>query len=227
MKYLAVFVKFSDSDAKLTYHLDDEQCVENAEKIFNRDYFEMDTVKGKISVPSFKKYYETQSYGNLSIEAEIFPKQDGKVVTYEDKHPIGYYLRYSSTNSIGYKTEEEAKDRERELVNNAVTHISSQVASAGINAQDIDTNNDEIIDAISFFVEGNEPVSWGDLLWSHMKDNIGATATILGKQVGPYNIIYTQYNYTEPAGVFSLNRGTYGTIIHEFGHTLGYVDLYR
>ena len=67
MKYLAVFVKFSDSDAKLTYHLDDEQCVENAEKIFNRDYFEMDTVKGKISVPSFKKYYETQSYGNLSI----------------------------------------------------------------------------------------------------------------------------------------------------------------
>ena len=227
MKYLAVFVKFSDSDAKVVYHLDDEQCVENAKKILNSDYFEMDTVKGPITVPSFKTYYATQSYGNLSIKAEIFPKQDGKVVTYEDKHPIGYYLRYSSTNLVGYKSEEEAKERERELVNNAVTHISGQVASAGITAQDIDSNNDGIVDAISFFVEGNEPVSWGDLLWSHMKDNIGATATISGKQIGPYNMIYTQYDYTEPAGVFSLNRGTYGTIIHEFGHTLGYVDLYR
>lgn len=227
IKYLAVFVKFSDSDAKLTHHLDDEQCVENAEKIFNSDYFEMDTVKGKISVPSFKKYYETQSYGNLLIETEIFPKEDGKVVTYEDKHPIGYYLKYSSTNTIGYQNIEEAQNRETELINNAVTHISSQVASAGITAQDIDSGNDGKVDAISFFVEGNEPVAWGDLLWSHMKDNKGVTATILGKEIGPYNLIYTQYDYTQTAGVFSLNRGTYGTIIHEFGHTLGYVDLYR
>lgn len=225
IKYLAVFVKFSDS--KLTHHLDDEQCVENAEKIFNSDYFEMDTVKGKISVPSFKKYYETQSYGNLSIETEIFPKKDGKVVTYEDKHPIGYYLKYSSTNSIGYKNIEEAQNRETELINNAVTYISSQVASEGITAQDIDSRNDGKVDAISFFVEGNEPVAWGDLLWSHMKDNKGVTATILGKEIGPYNLIYTQYDYTQTAGVFSLNSGTYGTIIHEFGHTLGYVDLYR
>ena len=227
MKYLAIFVKFSDSDTKLTYHLDDEQCVENAKKILNSDYFEMDTVKGKISVPSFKKYYETQSYGNLLIETEIFPRKDGKVVSYEDKHPIGYYLKYSSTNLIGYKNAEEAQNRETELVNNAVSHVSSQIASARITEQDIDSNNDDIVDAISFFVEGNEPVAWGDLLWSHMKDNKGVTATIMGKEIGPYNMIYTQYNYTEPAGVFSLNRGTYGTIIHEFGHTLGYVDLYR
>lgn len=225
IKYLAVFVKFSD--ANLTNHLDDEQCVENAEKIFNSDYFEMDTIKGKILVPSLKKYYETQSYGKLSIETEIFPKEDGKVVTYEDNHPIGYYLKYSSTNQIGYKDTEEAQNRETELINNAVTYISGQVASAGITAQDIDSGNDGKVDAISFFVEGNEPVAWGDLLWSHMKDNKGVTATILGKEIGPYNLIYTQYDYTQTAGVFSLNRGTYGTIIHEFGHTLGYVDLYR
>ena len=105
IKNLAVFVKFSDSNTNVMNHLDDEQCVENAEKIFNSEYFEMDTVKGKILVPSFKKYYEMQSYGNLSIETEIFPKKDGKVVTYEDKNPIGYYLRYSDKNPIGYKNE--------------------------------------------------------------------------------------------------------------------------
>lgn len=226
IKYLAVFIKFSDSDAKLTEHLDDDECVANAEKIFNSEYFEMETIKGKILVPSFRKYYEKQSYGKLHIETEIFPKKEGKVVTYEDKHPIGYYLRYSQTNPIGYKDSKESLERETELVNNAVNYISNQVLEAGITANDIDVGNDGIVDAISFFIEGNEVVSWGDLLWSHKIDNTRITATILGKKVIPYNIVYA-HNYTEPAGVFSLNRGTYGTIIHEFGHTLGYVDLYR
>lgn len=35
------------------------------------------------------------------------------------------------------------------------------------------------------------------------------------------------YDYTETAGLFSIDKGTYGTLIHEFGHTLGFSDLYR
>ncbi len=226
IKNLAVFVKFSDSNTNVMNHLDDEQCVENAEKIFNSEYFEMDTVKGKILVPSFKKYYEMQSYGNLSIETEIFPKKDGKVVTYEDKNPIGYYLRYSDKNPIGYKNEIELQNRETELVDNAVAYIANQVTSEGITAEDLDSENDGIVDAISFFIEGNEIVGWGDLLWSHMRNNEAVKETILGKKVQLYNILYT-YDYTKEAGLFSLNKGTYGTIIHEFGHTLGFLDLYR
>lgn len=226
IKYLAVFVKFSDSDTKVMHHLDDDECVANAEKIFNSEYFEMDTVKGKISVPSFKKYYEMQSYGNLSIETEIFPKENGKVITYSDKHPIGYYLEYSDQNQIGYKDETELLSRETELVNNAVAYIENQVASESITASELDSENDGIVDAISFFIEGNEIIGWGDLLWSHMRNNEAVTATILGKKVQLYNIIYT-YDYTKEVGVFSLNVGTYGTIIHEFGHILGFLDLYR
>lgn len=230
LKNLAIFIKFKDSDLSVTHHLDDDISVENAKKIYNSDeLFDMDTVKGVIKVPSFKKYYEMQSYGKLSITTEFFPKVDGKVVSYTDVHPIGYYLKYNDQNIIGYKDRTEALQRETELVNNAVSYVSNQISLSGITSSDIDTDNNGIIDAITFIVEGqnNLPssIAHSDLLWSHMLNNQGVTSQILGKRVVYYNLLYAS-DYTEAAGLFSLNRGTYGTIIHEFGHTLGYMDLY-
>lgn len=229
LKNLAVFIKFNDN--KNTNHLDDTTCVENAKKIFNSDdLFDMNSINGIIKVPSFKKYYEMQSYGKLSITTEIFPKVNGKIETYEDPHPIGYYLKYNEKNTIGYKDSTESLKRETELINNTIKHISKQIEQAGITANEIDVENDGIVDAISFFIEGQKDlpnsILWGDLLWSHKLSNDGIQETILGKRVKPYNIIYVE-DYTEVAGIFSLNKGTYGTIIHEFGHTLGYKDLYR
>lgn len=231
LKYLAIFIEFQDSDTEVTNHLDDPQSISNAQKLLNSsELFEMDTVVGKINVPSFKKYYEMQSYGKLSIETEIFPRKEGTVVSYKDPHPMGYYLKYSESNPIGYKNSTESQNRETELINGAVAYVASEIESSGIAAKEIDTGNDGIVDAISFFIEGrdvlNANIGWGDLLWSHKMDNYGITTTILGKKVIAYNLLYT-YDYTETAGLFSLNRGTYGTIIHEFGHTLGLVDLYR
>lgn len=231
VKNLAVFIEFSDSDKNVTNHLDAEKCVENAEKIFNSEtLFDMQTENGIIKVPSFKKYYEMQSYGKLSIETEIFPKINGKVVSYQDSNPIGYYLKYSDKNTIGYKNSDESLQRETELVNNAVQFVSKQIENSGIKESEIDSDNNGEVDAISFFIEGqnNLPssIAWRDLLWSHKSDNREIQEKILGKKVSPYNLIYVT-DYTKSVGVFSLNRGTYGTIIHEFGHTLGYMDLYR
>ena len=94
----------------------------------------------------------------------------------------------------------------------------------------MDTDNDGKIDAISFIIEGQNNLSstigWGDLLWSHENSNTGISSTILGKNVSSYTLLYAD-DYTQSAGLFSLNRGTYGTMIHEFGHVLGYMDLYR
>lgn len=230
LKNLAIFIKFKDSDLSVTHHLDDDTSVENAKKIYNSDeLFDMDTVNGVIKVPSFKKYYEMQSYGKLSITTEFFPKVDGKVVSYTDVHPIGYYLKYNDQNIIGYKDRTEALQRETELINNAVSYVSNQISLFGITSSDIDTDNNGIIDAITFIVEGqnNLPssIAHGDLLWSHMLNNQSVTSQILGKRVVYYNLLYAS-DYTEAAGLFSFNRGIYGTIIHEFGHTLGYMDLY-
>lgn len=233
IKYLAVFIKFKGNTNQ--HKIEDEDCVKNAKTIFNSDeLFEMTTVNGntetKMKVPSFKKYYETQSYGKLSITTEIFPRQGDKVVAYETSQPIGYYLRQSDQNPQGYKNASEGLQRETELVNEAVAWVSKQIENAGITKEQIDADGNNVVDAISFFVEGQNNLqtkpAWGDILWSHKLDNKGITETILGKEVIPYNLIYVE-DYTQSASIFSLNRSTYGTIIHEFGHTLGYMDLYR
>lgn len=237
LKNLAVFIRFADSDVMVSHHLDDEKSVENALRLFNsNDLIEMESVigssTGKVYVPSFKKYYERESYGDLSITTEIFPKINGKVVSYTDTHPIGYYLQYNENNTIGYKDKTESLKRETELINSAILHISNMVATSGITGNDLDTNQDGIVDAISFVIEGVDgnklpsAIQFNDLLWSHKMDNTGIANSILGKRVSSYTLLYAN-DYTEAAGLFSLDRGTYGTIIHEFGHMLGFMDLYR
>ncbi|MDE5539409.1 MAG: immune inhibitor A, partial [Bacilli bacterium] len=229
LKNLAILIKFSDSDVNVVHHIDDTESISNAQKIYNSDYFEMNTEKGLMKVPSFKTYFEKQSYGKLSLTTELLPKINGNVIAYKDKHPIGYYLRYSEVNQLGYKNSQESLQRETELVNNAILYVANN-SLLNISASEIDAQGDGFVDAISFIVEGqkNLPVGirWGELLWSHMLNNTGVTATILGKKVKAYNLLYAG-DYTESANLFSLNRGTYGTIIHEFGHMLGYRDLYR
>ena len=183
---LAIFIEFSDSDANVLHHLDDAQSVENAYKIYNSDaLFEMDSVNGIIKVPSFKKYYEKESYGQLSITTEIFPKVNGKVVSYQDPHPIGYYLNYNEKNPIGYKNKSEASEREKELIQNAVAYVKDEVEASKITAGQLDTDGDGAIDAITFIVEGQKIyllVLHGESYFGHMNHRIrGLQKVYLGK----------------------------------------------
>lgn len=231
IKNIVVFIRFNDSDTNVINHLDDEQSVLNAYKLFNSDnLIDMDTTSGMVKVPSFKKYYERESYGQLSITSEIFPKQNDKVVSFTSPHPIGYFLRYDENNKIGYKDKTESLVRETELVNSAISYIENMVLSSGITRDELDSNHDGKMDALTFIIEGQKnlptPIQFNDLLWSHKLDNTGVTNQILGKSATAYTLLYAD-DYTESAALFSLNRGTYGTIIHEYGHMLGFMDLYR
>ncbi len=228
---IAIFISFDGDATKVPHPIDDEQSIKNAETIFNSDdLFDMVGPNGIVKVPSFKKYYEKQSYGALSISTSFLPKKDGKVVSFQDPNPIGYYLKYSTGNTIGYRDNAELLKRETELVENALAHISSEITNLNFTADDLDTDKNGYIDAITLIVETqkNMPttISWNDLLWSHMRDNDGIQSSLLGKKVRSYTLLQAS-DYTEAAGLFSLNRGTYGTLVHEFGHSLGYKDLYR
>ncbi len=232
---IGILIKFSNSDEivpkradNTPIHIDDAQSIENAEKLLNSDtlveteLFTNGSSIGKKSVPSVKKYFETQSYDKLSLTT--------KLLTYQDSHPMEYYLPKTDQNPSGYDSSTKAL-REAELVNNTINTISSQITSQGLDLKTLDSDNDGKIDAITLFVEGADTskifVPQNSLLWSHATINSGKiTAKILDREIYAHSIIYGPA-YTEQTGTFSLANSGYGTIIHEFGHILGFTDLYR
>ena len=225
---LGILVKFADSDNIATkrsdgtpYHIDDTDSKANAELLLNSDQpITMQTSAGQISVPSIKKYYETQSYGQLSITTKFF--------TYQDQHPMGYYLPKSADNTIGYEPNQKSA-RESELVNNTLVSIQNDVTASGLTSNILDSDNDGKLDMVTLFVEpaANTPIGRDSIFWSHVNSNSGKITTqIVGKGISTHMIIY-HADTIEEYGTFSLKTSGYGTIAHEIGHVLGFRDLYR
>lgn len=240
---IGILVKFTDSDSIVStktdgtpIHLDDAESIANAQKLLNSDQpISMQITSNantqNISVPSLKTYYETQSYGKLSVTTELFPRNNQQIISYQDPKKFGYYLAKSNSNPEGYTNNTEKSEREAELVNNAINRISAEIANTGLNAGDLDTDGDGKIDAVTLFIEGADEKKYNiprdSIFWSHVNSNTGnISAKILGKSIDFYALIYGP-NHTAYNGTFSLNTGSYGTIIHEFGHILGFKDLYR
>ncbi|MCR0567862.1 Ig-like domain-containing protein [[Clostridium] innocuum] len=225
--YIAVFIEFPDEDMQ-KYHLDDPASLAAAENLMNGTNVSMTGSLGTGTVLSMKEYIKQYSYNKLDVTTKFFPCQDGKVVSHISSKPRTYYLKQSAENPNGY-TPENKLAREKELITEAVNAIQAQVGEQ-FSADQLDTNHDGVIDAISFFIENksameSDGISWQDLLWSHKTENY-IEPTILGKRVAVYNLINT-YSNASAGGIFTQNRSSYGTIIHEYLHICGLPDLYR
>lgn len=214
---IGILVKFADSENiapkradGTPLHIDDTDSLANAELLLNSDNpITMQTSLGAISVPSIKKYYETQSYGKLSITTKFF--------IYQDQHPMSYYSSSSDSQQLA---------RENELVNNAINSISEQVIASGITSLTLDSNNDGKIDMLTLFIENSNAPASG-IFHSHVYNNSGnITAKIANEPIAAHSIIYHSGSI-DKYGTFSLDTGGYGTIAHELGHILGFIDLYR
>ena len=157
---------------------------------------------------SLRNYYEVMSKGNLTINS-MYPVRDS-VLPYVYKAPNNReYYNVKDSNSTT------RRNREKELLNGAVEEAKNRFSLSGL---DLDTNNDEYIDSVSFLINGSTETTWGGLLWPHSWNlasiNGNNDVKIGGVTVGDFT-----FNFTDSLDV--------GVICHEMGHVLGAPDLYH
>ena len=234
--YIAVFIEFSDLN---TIQLDNVETQSVANMIMNDGGKLTASSSVEKDIVSLKNYISKYSYNKMNLQTYFFPQQvDSTVKSYVAPEPSGYYKKYSASNPIGYNGSSQQAQREKELINGAIAAVQRNVENK-VTAQQLDSDGNNDIDAISFFVESNPSlgdINWGDLLWSH-KTNGYFSTTINGKSVNAYNLINvgnpktvgSVFSYIVEPGTNQVkaNRSSYGVIQHEFLHTLGLPDLYR
>jgi len=166
---------------------------------------------------SMINYFQTTSYGKLTVLSHFFPEPDGnQIISYQDIYPRAYYKPYNdSTNTIGYDVsdpDDNRVTREHKLLVRAVEFIANSVP-ADLN---IDYDNDGRVDNVCFVVKGKND-DWADLLWPHRWSLFSDSVCIQGKRVWDYNFML-------------IDEKTYFTnavLSHEMQHTFGFPDLYH
>ena len=200
MNNIVIFIRFSDEE-------EFQQQLNFYEDLYN---------KQGDDVLSLFEYYQEASYGQLEIFSHFYPVPPGQtVVSYQDAHPRAYYRQKSATNPVGYEGQREHMEREHTLLRNAVQYVESQIPSH-IN---LDSNNDGMVDAVTFIVRGT-PEGWNDILWPHQWQLHSQEVIIHGKRVWLYSFLLEVESEI-------TNSIMLGTIAHEMFHVLGAPDLYR
>jgi len=189
---LVIFVRFADQEEFSTTIADYNEIFEGTDS----------------ASISFKNYYESVSYNQLTVNSHFFPTPSGNViVSYQDTYQRDYYRSKDYSND-GYTDTDEGYARLSELQKRAIKNIASQVP-ANLN---IDANDDENIDNIVFMVNGNVD-GWNDVLWP-VQSSVDFEEKINGKYAGTYNMQFED--------VLSVS-----VLCHEMFHTLDAPDLYH
>jgi len=163
---------------------------------------------------SLKNYFTEASYTQLNVDTSFYPAPlSSMVVSWQDSHTRAYFQPYdASTNPTGYNGDDQRRDREFTLLQNAIAGVASQVPT-GLN---IDTDNDGRVDNVVFIVSGSAG-AWSSLLWPHRWSIYDRYVYLNSKRV---------YDFNFQLKDFLASRGV-GVLCHEFFHTLGAPDLYH
>lgn len=160
---------------------------------------------------SVRSFYKEVSYNKLELNSHFFPTNENNSVTlaYEDYHDRDFYRPYHSTNNtIGYKNSNESTQRRSALLKNALEYIKDEVSPTLL----IDKDNNQMIDNISFVVQGQAD-GWSDLLWPHTSVISNFSVFINGAKANVYT--------------FQFENTSVNTFCHEMFHMLGGPDLYH
>jgi M6 family metalloprotease-like protein len=159
---------------------------------------------------SCKNYFKTVSRNQFTVNSYFFPSNSGSVVnSYQDQYPRSYYLPYSSINSNGYLSTNEAMKRESDLVWRLVSTYSSSISNVITK-----------IDNICVVYKGIWGMFGGNILWSHFIYYQGTNSNrVNGFVIDKIN----GYCELDILGTQFGNRA----IVHELAHSLGAGDLYK
>jgi len=177
----------------------------------NRQHF--DDMFNPSTGVSLKSYFDEVSYGKLLIDSHHFPESEMTTnLSYTDSHNRNYFRPFSETNAEGYSGETARRDREHQLLADALTSLNTEIES-GLTAAQMDGDDDGFVDNVTFIIRG-ENDSWSDLLWAHRWALYSKDVFLNGKQV---------YDYT----FLPVTQNDVYTLCHETFHSLGAPDLYH
>lgn len=198
---IVIFIRFSDETV----------CTTDGFSTINTMFNDSTT-----GATSMYDYFKKTSYNKLHVVTHYFPTPSGNtVLSYQDTFPRSYYQPYSSTNTNGYSTSTERRNREFGLLQRAVTWVNAN--SPVPTSLNLDMDSDGCIDNVCFVVSGTY-TGWSDLLWPHKWS------------------LYDRYVYINSKRVYTFNLQLAGsgehyfsvsTFCHEMTHTLGSPDLYH
>ncbi|MCB5270347.1 MAG: M6 family metalloprotease domain-containing protein [Candidatus Cloacimonetes bacterium] len=159
---------------------------------------------------SLADYYDEVSQGQLDINSYLYSASGANVVSIQVSNDREYYSPYNATsNPDGYENVTQRNARESALIGELCALLDPLVPSS----IDLDTDDDNINDALTFIFRGSTD-SWGDLLWSSNVSWSGSQGTINGVPV-------RRYTKNFEAGLET------SVICHEMGHMIGFPDLYH
>ncbi len=165
---------------------------------------------------SMYNYFKKTSYNKLHIYTHYYPAPSGsRVLSYQDSHARSYYQPYSATNTMGYVSDSDRREREFSLLENAVNWVN--VNAPVPTTLNLDVDNDGQVDNVCFIVSGTY-TGWSDLLWPHKWSLYNRYVYINGKRVYTFNF--------QLAGSGEHYFGV-STLCHEMTHTLGAPDIYH
>lgn len=203
---LVIFIRFAD-DEEITHPIADIDSMFNGK------------TEGYLSVYNFFKVFSYDKIHYNTIYADQI--QNGRIHSYVDIHPRGYYEPYSSVNPLGYHGENPfigISMREAQLLARAIHYVDSM----GLVSPDVvlDGDGDGDIDNLSFVVKGGTG-EWASILWPHMEffpqDSIDYPVTINGIAPNTFNFEFEGAPTYFTAHVFR----------HEMGHSLNFPDIYH
>ncbi len=195
MNNICIFLRFSDQT-----EYDHLTPFSDFDKVFN--------LTDNISV---RDYFKEISSNQLTINSTFYPAPDssGFVISLIDSHPRNYYLKYSTSNPIGYNGLTDLDTRKKNLITDAVNAARSMIPIS----LNIDNDYDNNVDAITIIIRGI-PDNWNNLLWPQSVHSPTLLTTVNGKNC--YGAIIT-----------FQTRANVSTSSHELSHVLGAPDLYH